>query len=370
VEALVFRYPVATPVKTSFGTMHDRPALFLRVTDADGTVGFGEIWCNFPAVGAEHRARLVAHTFAPMLVGKTFPRPEHAFDELTARTAVLAIQSGEYGPVAQVIAGLDLALWDLAARKVRMPLWRLLGGTTDEVPAYASGLNPDQPERLAADRFEDGHRAFKLKVGFGAERDLANLAALRRELGDRVPLMADANQAWDFAAARDMLPKLAPFDLGWLEEPVRADEPLDTWRELARVAKMPLAAGENIAGTQAFETVLRSNTLGVVQPDLAKWGGFSGCWPVAKAIRGSGLRYCPHWLGGGIGLLASAHLLAAIGGDGLLEVDSNPNPLRDVLCGTLLPPRDGICRLSEAPGLGVVPDPAAHPDLARYRVDA
>ena len=95
---------------------------------------------------------------------------------------------------------------------------------------------------------------------------------------------------------------------------------------------------------------------GVLQPDMAKWGGFSGCLPVARAILGAGLRYCPHFLGGGVGLLASAHLLAAVGGDGLLEVDANPNPLRTRLCGAVGAVREGRVILGDAPGLGVEPD--------------
>ena len=71
--------------------------------------------------------------------------------------------------------------------------------------------------------------------------------------------------------------------------------------------------------------------MAVVQPDVAKWGGISGCLPVARRVVAARRRYCPHYLGGGIGLLASAHLLAAVGGDGLLEVDCNPNPLREGL---------------------------------------
>jgi D-galactarolactone cycloisomerase len=115
IEAFVFRWPVATPVRTSFGVMHDRPAVFVRLEDSDGAVGWGEIWCNFPVVGAEHRARLVKEVLAPLLGNRTFSSPRAAFDELSHRVSILALQSGEHGPLAQSIAGLDIALWDLAA---------------------------------------------------------------------------------------------------------------------------------------------------------------------------------------------------------------------------------------------------------------
>lgn len=355
-RALVFRCPVDTPVVTSFGVMRDRPMVLVRVEDADGAVGWGEIWCNFPSVGAEHRARLVESVLSPLLVSKEFALPEDAFRLLSEKTAVLAIQSGEPGPLAQAIAGVDIALWDLAARKPGEPLWRVLGGRSPRVRVYASGFNPDQPERLAAARYQEGYRAFKLKIGFGVERDVANLEAIRQELGDESALMADANQAWSLEEAERMAPRLASFGLDWLEEPLRADRPWSDWRSLADKAAMPLAAGENLTGQAAFETALASGALGVVQPDIAKWGGFSGCLPVARKILTAGRRFCPHWLGGGVGLLASAHLLAAAGGDGLLEVDANPNALRSLTCGPLARISEGAASLGEEPGLGPAPD--------------
>ena len=96
--------------------------------------------------------------------------------------------------------------------------------------------------------------------------------------------------------------------------------------------------------------------LRVVQPDIAKWGGISACSDIARDIMRSGKMFCPHYLGGGIGLLASAHLLAGVGGDGLLEVDSNDNPLRDLFCGPVIDIRDGTVTLSDEPGLGFEPD--------------
>jgi L-alanine-DL-glutamate epimerase-like enolase superfamily enzyme len=244
-------------------------------------------------------------------------------------------------------------LWDLAARKAGQPLWRFLGGKASTVGAYASGLNPDKPERLAARRYDNGYRAFKLKVGFGEETDIANLRALRNALGDRVELMVDANQAWNLRQALAMAPKLEPFELQWLEEPLRADRPISEWNDLAKVTRIAIAAGENISGFDGFEMVLQSGALRVVQPDIAKWGGFTGCLTIAKKTRVAGLCYCPHWLGGGIGLLASAHLLAAVGGDGFLEVDANPNPLRDEIFPASVSVSNGKITLSEtSAGLG------------------
>ena len=355
-EAFVYRCPIDTPVQTSFGTMHDRPAVFVRVTDRDGAQGWGEVWCNFPAVGAEHRARLLDSVFAPLLRGSAFADPRAAFDALTARTEVLAIQCAEPGPIAQCIGGLDTALWDLHARRLGQPLWRVLGGHSPRIGVYASGLNPTAPEQLAARCREAGHRAFKLKLGFGAARDLANLRALREAIGDDA-LMADANQAWTLEQALDQVPALQRFGLRWLEEPLRANRPWDEWRALAQAAApLPLAAGENLMGEAAFDAALDSGALGVVQPDLAKWGGLSACLPLARRVRGAGLRYCPHFLGAGIGLQASAHLLAAGGGDGWLEIDANPNPLRTLTWGAIGRLVDGRVDLGEAPGLGQAPD--------------
>lgn len=356
VETLLFRYPVETPVRTSFGIMHDRPALFVRVTDEDGTVGWGEVWCNFPSVGAEHRARLIETALAPRLIARQFETPAAAFDDMTAAMAVLAIQSGEHGPLAQSIAGIDIALWDLSARKLAQPLWRMLGGSSPKIGVYASGLNPDQPEKLALQRQREGYRNFKLKVGFGIERDVANLKAMREALGDDAGLMADANQAWNPTQAGEAAPRLEEFGLRWLEEPIRADQPWDIWSSLARTTQIPLAAGENLLGDAAYDQAIASGALAFVQPDLGKWGGFSRCLGVADRVNAAGLTYCPHWLGGGVGLLASAHLLAAAGGDGLLEIDANPNPLRDELSGALRNPEAGACTLGDAPGLGEIPD--------------
>jgi D-galactarolactone cycloisomerase len=363
-QAFCYRYPLATPVVTSFGRMLNRPALFVRVEDEDGIVGFGEVWCNFPAPGAEHRARLIDEVLAPALIGRTAAEPSEIFDSLTQGTSVLALQSGEAGPFAQVIAGIDLAVWDLFARRQNKPLWRLLGGDGPTIKVYASGINPTGARQTAEAALARGHRALKLKIGFEPASDLANLAALR-ELTVGGLLAADVNQGWSLERALQLAPQLAEFNLAWLEEPIRADRPWEEWKILRKgVALVPFAAGENMAGRTSFDQALSDDVLRVVQPDIAKWGGLSQCAPIARDILKAGKIFCPHYLGGGIGLLASAHLLAGVGGGGLLEVDANDNPLRDRFCGAVANVSDGTVTLDEAPGLGLVPDLAG---IAKYR---
>ncbi len=361
----VLRWPVRLPVRTSFGTMRDRPAVLLRIEDEEGAHGWGETWCNFPSCGAEHRARLIETVLAPLVVGRAFASPAAAWAELTKMTAVLALQAGEPGPIAQSIAGVDIAMHDLAARRAGVPLWCHLAGAAStagapparKVPVYASGINPERPGEAVAALRAAGYTAFKLKVGFGEARDVENLAAARAAAGSDAVVMADANQAWDIDTALVMARRLAGSAPAWLEEPLRADRPWCEWLRLAAASAVPLAAGENTIGDAAFDALIASRAIAVVQPDLAKWGGVSSVLGVIDRIAAAGLRYCPHYLGAGIGLLATAHVLAARGNSqSLLEVDANENPLRSLLCPALGEVSAGRLELSPAAGLGVEPD--------------
>jgi D-galactarolactone cycloisomerase len=358
IGTIVFRAPVGEPVVTSFGAISDRVSVLVRVEDEDGAHGWGDVWCNFPSYGAEHRGLVLHRTLAPMALGRAVDDPAALWRELAMRTHVLALQSGDAGAFSAALAGLDAALWDLKARRAGLPLARLLGGAVRDVPVYASGLNPgDGPDTVERARAE-GYRRFKQKIGFGEEVDLPNLRRIASGLREGEVLLVDANQGWTADEARRMAPKLNELPLGWVEEPVAADRPEEEWRLLAEAYAAPLAGGENLRG----QDLLRAASdpwLGVVQPDVGKWGGVSGCLAVGQAAVEAGKRYCPHWLSGGIGLMASAHLLSAVGGAGMLEVDSNPNPLRASLAQPFPPLVDGAFALTDAPGIGAEPDMGA-----------
>jgi len=363
-DIYVFRAPISTPVVTSFGVMCDRPAVIMRLEDADGAHGWGECFCNFPTCGAEHRARLLETVLVPRLLGRPFATPNQGLPFLARSVEVLRIQADEPGPLDQALSCMDIALWDLAARKAVQPLYGLLGSVANTpLPAYASGINPTGVAETIAEARERGYRAFKIKIGFGEETDLRNVRDACAALQEGEHLAVDVNQGWDLPTALGMVNKLRDFPLLWIEEPLRATRPLEEWAELAKASPIPLASGENIRSRAAFAAVLEKRVLGVIQPDICKWGGLTECRDVAASALAAGLRYCPHYLGGGIGLLASAHLLAACGGDGLLEIDCNPNPLREMLAQPFPELKAGRFSLSDAPGLGVEPDLKAVKDF-------
>ena len=355
IEAFCIRVPVRMPIKVAFGTFRDRPMVLLRVVGTDGAEGWGEVWANWPASGAEHRARL-ALDLGERVAGRRFDSPEQMFTQLSRELEVLVLQTLEVGPIAQVIAGLDIACWDMVARRAGQPLHRLLSNRqVSHVPVYVTGINPDQPEVFAAARQAEGFKAFKLKTGFGHDIDVRNLRAMREALGPDAVLTCDSNQNLDLPAAVAFAQAIAPLNLSWFEEPLRVDAPVADWQALAQASSTPLAGGENFHGPQ-FDDALASPVLQVIQPDITKWGGISGNYSVARRAVAVGKRYCPHYFGGGISLLASLQVLAAAGGEGLLEFDAHPNLGREAVVGDLLPVRDGSVPVPTGAGLGATPD--------------
>ena len=331
IEAFAFRSPIEKPIETSFGVMHNRPATFVRIEDKDGNFGWGEVFANWPAAAAEHRVNLIAQDIAPIVFERPLSHPDELFEILTARTHVIALQSGEWGPFRQAIAGLDIALWDLFARKNRQTLRHFINPeASDTVPAYASGIHIKDAMTLITKARKIGFESFKIKVGFDLQDDLTRLIQVFKTMPKKQTIAVDANQAWKCKTALSFIEHTRSLPLTWLEEPISADDSLEDLTTLVQACPYPLAGGENLVGFHEFETAISTKYLQVLQPDIIKWGGISGCLKIGRAVCRANLLYCPHFLGGGIGLQASANLLAAVGGSGLLEVDVNPNPLRDV----------------------------------------
>ena len=354
IDAWAYRCPIERTVSTSFGVMYDRPAVFLRIEDMDGAVGWGEIWANWPAAGAEHRVNLLALDVAPLILGHWFREPQELFHMLEQKSHIRAVQCGELGPFRQVIAGIDMAVWDLLSRRAGVPLRTFIRNDAPaSVPTYASGIQISAAHDLVPVAREAGYRTFKLKVGFDITSDITKLSSIYDGISDGEQIAADANQAWTLDNATRFLDGIGDTPLEWLEEAMPVFASSADWTALAERSPVPLAGGGNLAGKAEFSAAIDAGSLSVIQPDVAKWGGITGCLAVARQAMAARRRYCPHFLGGGLGLIASAELLAATGGDGKLEVDVNPNPLRSAFFEGVEPVSAGQLTCSDAPGLGV-----------------
>ena len=354
-DIYAFRAEIANPVVTSFGSIPSRATVLIRIEDQDGAHGWGEIWGNFPTITTEYRAKLAATLLPGKLLGvANRPAPGVYTQELVREFHILKVQAAEHGPVNGVLAAINQALWDLTARKQGKPLRILLNPTApDAVPAYGSGLNPTDCVEVTERARAEGYQAFKLKIGFGADTDRRNLKALRDGMKSGERLFVDANQCWTLDEARAAIPMLADTGVEWFEEPMVATTPIEQWKALAAECSIPLAGGENILDKAGLAE--STDWFRYVQPDIGKWGGVDGCFEIARETVAAGKVYCPHWLSGGVGLMHSAHVLAAAGGGGLLEVDTNPNPLRTELIKTLPGIENGMFQLGNAPGIGIDP---------------
>ncbi|MFC4274563.1 mandelate racemase/muconate lactonizing enzyme family protein [Achromobacter aloeverae] len=367
IDAYVLQDDKPAAVRASFGTFTQRTAVLLKVQDQFGHHGWGEIWSGYPAFGAYHRAAMIEQLVGPMALGRALVDIPALQEEWETALLPMLRLAGEPGPIAQVLAGLDCALWDLAARVQGVPLYELLGGAARPLRAYASGVSPSLSRAQLDQLRAQGFGAFKFKAGFPEDSALDDLQRTVAMLAGDEIAMIDANCGWNPDQAHRALARIRSLPLQWTEEPIGCERSPTEWRALRAASAHPFAGGENLLGLAAFRAAYE--WLDVIQPDLGKWGGVSRVLPLAKEVLDRGLRYCPHAFGTNVGLALAAHVLCAAGGDGILEMDANPNPLR-ILSGAFVTPEQGCLIPPPRPGIGVDPDERAMGAYLRHHAVA
>jgi D-galactarolactone cycloisomerase len=359
-----FPVPPADRVRLGIGEAVKRDAVVVKVVTDDGLVGFGEAH-HGRAPGA------VAHFVNTTL--RQLVRGLAATDVVGVWEAVYRRQLASHGLGAAAaigLSGLDMALWDIRARAAGWPLYRLLGGASRPIPAYAGGvsLGYQEPAALVDEvgaLVRAGFRAVKLRVGDAPDRDLARVAAVREAFGADLTILVDANAAYTLADVRRVLPALEAHGVGWLEEPFPAHD-AHSYAVAARIGRVPLAAGENHYTRFEFQRLIEEGAVSILQPDLSKAGGVTEVLRIAALASARRLPIHPHTSMTGLNMAATIHLLAAIDNAGSFEADaSRGNLFRDALTSRPyeLGP-DGCVRPLEAPGIGVEVDEAflaAHP---------
>jgi L-alanine-DL-glutamate epimerase-like enolase superfamily enzyme len=265
---------------------------------------------------------------------------------------------------------LDLALWDLAGQITGQPCWKLLGGLSRRVRAYASTGTLRDPGAMAecAERMlERGFPALKLRFHRGDWRDdIRALEAVRARLGDRLEIMVDCNQGWrlpwdtaapwTFKDALVVARELERVGVYWMEEPLhRADRA--GMRALRDATDVRVAGGEMTRELQEFRDLIADRCLDVLQPDAALVGGITGLRRVAVMAAENNLTFTPHTWTNGMGLVANAHLTAGLVDAPFIEYPFDPPEWdldrRDfMLAEPLRVDAQGWIELGDAPGLG------------------
>ncbi|HUF22433.1 MAG TPA: mandelate racemase/muconate lactonizing enzyme family protein [Burkholderiales bacterium] len=352
-------------VTLGIGRAVKRDAVIVRVTTEDGIVGWGE----------SHHGRCpgaVAHLVNTTLRMLVEGQDANDVSGIWKRVYDKQLASHGMGAGACIaLSGIDMAIWDIRAKALGLPLYKLLGGAARAIPAYAGGvsLGYQEPGALVAEarvHVELGYKAVKLRIGDTVKRDMERIAAVRKAFGADVAILTDANTGYALADARAAMPGLEAHDVGWLEEPFPAHDHR-SYREAKSFSRVPLAAGENHYTRFEFDRVIEDGAITILQPDLSKTGGITEALRIAALAGTWKLPIHPHTSMTALNMAASIHFLAAIENAGYFEADVSKNNLfRDKLV-TSQPykvDKSGCVKPLEAPGIGLEVDEdflAAHP---------
>jgi L-alanine-DL-glutamate epimerase-like enolase superfamily enzyme len=259
--------------------------------------------CGYEGVGYSYAKRAggpgqYAHAreIAPELIGEDPSDIRRIWNKL----AWAGASAGRSGLAVQAIAAVDIALWDLKAKRAGLPLAKLLGAHRDSVACYntSGGFLSESVEQVAENAraaVARGIGGIKMKVGQPDTRtDLARVERVRGELGDGFPLMVDANQQWDRGTAARMGRDLEQYRLTWIEEPLDAYD-AEGHAGLARDLVTPVATGEMLTSVAEHRELIRQRSADFLQPDAPRVGGITPFLKIAALGEDAGLRLAPHF---------------------------------------------------------------------------
>ena len=344
VETYVLRVPLRRPISDALYHRTHWHIPVVEVSTSDGLTGTGYsgVWA-----GDDLLCATIDRYLTPLLLD----RDATAIGELWGQMYWSPLHwVGRAGVTHMALGMVDTALWDLAAQRAELPLWRLLGGTHRKLETYNTdgGWLNFPLDDLIADTCamaEAGWKRVKIKVGSGdLSSDLDRVRRVRDAVPEGVCVMVDANQAWDRVTARTAALALADLGVGWLEEPLHPDD-VAGHAELRRASPLPVALGENVYSVEGFAAFVRAGAVDIVQVDVTRVAGVTEWLRVAHLAQGNGLWVVPH---AGDMMQVHQHLVAAIGAPEPAMIEYLPwgletfqDPVR-VTGGTLI--------LPEAPG--------------------
>lgn len=348
-ETFLVRLPFKTGAPTRELGGRSWPTLdhvFVKIETDDGLVGWGDAFGYGAAVATK---AALDHMIKPSLIGCDARRIADISRQLQRDNHLW----GRYGVTMFAISGVDIALWDLAAKAANLPLIQLLGGAVrTEIVAYASLFKYEDPETVAERvdaALQEGYGYIKLH-----ETGLDEVISARNVAGDGYPIMIDTNCPWTPKEARDAALSFLEFDPYWLEEPIFPPEDYDSLARLQHEVGIPIAAGENACTAFEFQKMFSAGAVSFAQPSVTKVGGITEFVKIQTLAETHGITLMPHSPYFGPGFLATLQLAAAMPDEPLIErfyMDLEASPYGDTIN-----PQDGIFHLPQGPGLGCEPD--------------
>jgi L-alanine-DL-glutamate epimerase-like enolase superfamily enzyme len=358
IEVLELEAPLEKPWRIATFDLRSLLATIVRVHSDEGLSGLGECIVR---LGPGATRAVIEEVLAPVVIGRDVFDIEGIWEDMY-RT--MRARGHSRGYLLEAISGIDIALWDLLGKKLGLPVARLLAGHgRSQVPAYASSILLDTPavmadeaERLAA----QGYTGIKMKVGGGQNDDIARMEAVRKAVGPKIDIMLDANSGYDVPTAVIVGRHAERLGMFWLEEPVVPDDLAGYRRIRDAIKSVRLAAGEGEFTAAGFRPFLEQGLLDIVQPDIARAGGFTGCRRIAALAGAYNVAVAPHTgASGPICIAASLHFAAATPGLLTFEHMYIYNPLHEMLAEALPQPNRGVIAVPSAPGIGVEVDARA-----------
>ncbi len=317
------------------------------LTDTD-LVGYGYTGTHASLALDKLLTSCITEVYGPLLLGED-PREIQALHQKLLHDPPTH-WVGRAGITQMALSAVDLALWDIKAKAAAEPLWCLLGGSPEKnVEAYntdcgwldrAQGKLVDDCRRMVE---EEGFAAVKMKVGKSdPNEDLARVEAVRKGIGPKPRLMVDANAKWDMATALEFGPRLAEFDVTWLEEPLWHDD-VTGHAQLAKEIEIPLALGESLYNLDQFREFVLAEAVHCLQPDASRCGGITGLWEIADLGRTYDLPVSPHH-----GDMMQAQIHAVIAHSACVQLEFIPWTLHCFEEPVSI--QDGFYQLPQSPG--------------------
>jgi len=327
----------------------------IEVTTESGLRGFGEAY--YPGLSAPLATRALVENYAPLLIGEDAREATRLFHKMRSKS----LAWGKAGIPLMVGGSIEVALWDIKAQALGVPLHELLGGKAhDAIKVYASGGMDAPRDRMIAEMesyLERGFRAVKIRVGRGLAEDVEKVRLCREVLGPDVELMVDAvmgHNPTPFSAKEALacINAIEKFDIAWFEDPV-GNRDYEGCAFVRRNTSVPVAAGETAVGVHEFLPYFEADALDYVQPDPTHSGGITECLDIAALARAHDVRVIYHSWGMTPCLAANYALAFADPRARYLEYPTHGLPLVEELGATPFSIVDGKIAAPTAPGLGV-----------------